>query len=357
LLGHIGKLVIAQVMPAPYAEVAREAGGWPTAELEEARLGFTSADVSAALLRAWQLPDLVVCAVGFRDRPDALPEGVTDDVRALVRLMRLTSHTESLLCDREKAAPLQAMSRDAARWFDLSEGEIEAFLVGLESGISETAEMLSVRVPADLSHQEIVEKARQQMVNVSLGIAAAGKEAEKKAETDRLTGLPNRAAFDRFLEDQLRERLRGKGTQALGVLLIDIDRFKSVNDTYGHPVGDEVLRMVGGLLARLTRQRAGDMPARYGGEEFAIVAPQSTPFGLRTMAARLRRAIEAETLQVDGRELRVTASFGGACISDVRSMDDGAMLIKIADLHLYKAKEGGRNRSEIHSRVDFPRPG
>jgi diguanylate cyclase (GGDEF)-like protein len=100
--------------------------------------------------------------------------------------------------------------------------------------------------------------------------------------------------------------------------------------------------------------RKGDLPARYGGEEFAVVAPQTTPFGLKTMAERLREAIEQELVRFEEKELKVTASFGGACLSEVRAESDGAMLIKLADHHLYKAKESGRNRCEIYSKLQMP---
>ena len=107
--------------------------------------------------------------------------------------------------------------------------------------------------------------------------------------------------------------------------------------------------MVGSVLTNTTRK--GDLPARYGGEEFAVVLPQTTPFALRTAAERLRAAIEKAVLEYEGNELRVTASFGGACVVDVADGSDGKKLVKLADHYLYKAKENGRNRSEIAQRI------
>ena len=164
----------------------------------------------------------------------------------------------------------------------VSGSELNALLVGLETGINETAELLSIQLPAD-SHQEVLDRARMQMVDVSLGTAADLRVAERRnrelesekqaletrASTDRLTGLPNRAAFDAFLEREIRMRVAGPVPRALGLVMIDVDHFKRFNDTHGHAAGDEVLRMVGALLGRMTRK--GDLSARYGGEEFAVV--------------------------------------------------------------------------------------
>ena len=244
--------------------------------------------------------------------------------------------------------------------------EVDALLVGLEAGIGETAELLAIQLPSGSSHEELINQARMQMVNVSLGTAVdlaaerrrnaeletEKKELESRASTDRLTGLPNRAAFDAFLERHIRSRLDGTMPRALGLIMVDVDKFKSFNDTYGHATGDEVLRMVGGALERLTRK--GDLSARFGGEEFAVVLPQTNPFGIKTVAERLREAIAQEVLEVDGQKLSVTASFGCACIAKFEAPTDAAALIKLADHFLYQAKKKGRNRCECYPRLEFP---
>ena len=136
------------------------------------------------------------------------------------------------------------------------------------------------------------------------------------------------------------------------MVLLDVDHFKRFNDDHGHQAGDEVLRMVGRTLKRLTRR--GDLAARYGGEEFAVVAPQTTPFGIRTLAERLRQGLEDEILEFEGKTLNITASFGSACVAQIAAASDGRALIKLADHYLYKAKENGRNRCETYPKVQFP---
>jgi diguanylate cyclase (GGDEF)-like protein len=364
LFAHFGKLILARALPEEYEPVLSEAGGWPEPEAEERCLGFRSTDVCATLLKSWDLPELIYVTVGSWSRPSAV-EGLADPVsRRLAEILHLANLAERVLCGTDKGAALVELQRAMEKGHGIPENETNALLLGLESGIKETAELLSIKLTGG-SHEAILDQARQQMMNVSLGaavdLAAAQRrnqelEGEKKvlesrASTDRLTKLPNRAAFDAFLEREIRARLAGAVPRALGLVMVDVDHFKRFNDTYGHPVGDEVLRRIGALLERMTRK--GDLAARYGGEEFALVIPQTTPVGLKTVADRLREAIQQESIEVDGQRISVTASFGGACITRFASLADGAALIKLADQHLYQAKKEGRNRCVVYSKVEF----
>ena len=140
----------------------------------------------------------------------------------------------------------------------------------------------------------------------------------------------------------IESRLRGNSPNALGILIMDVDHFKSFNDTHGHVVGDAVLERVGHWLKGATR--ATDFIARYGGEEFAAILPNTTLADLGTVAERIRQKIEGEMIELDGKQLRVTISLGGACVTRVASLGDGKALIELADECLYEAKNAGRNR-------------
>src|SRR5262245_1285452 len=366
LFAHFGKLVLTRCLAEEYEPVLLEGGGWPSVRLEEQRLGFSSTDVCATLLKSWDLPALIYVTVGTWSHPEEL-ERLEDPLqKQLGHVLALAHLGEQVLCNLEKGEPLARLHQEMARVFRVPEGEVNALLVGLESGINEAAELLSIQLPRHTSHEEVIQQARTQMVQVSLGtaldLAAAQRrneelETEKtllatRANTDKLTGLPNRAAFDAVLEQEVQARIDGTLPRALGLLMIDVDHFKRFNDTHGHPVGDEVLRMVGGLLGRLTRK--GDFSARYGGEEFAVVLPRTNPFGLKTLAERLREAIEKEVLEVEGQPVSVTVSLGGACIARFEDAQEGAALVKLADQYLYRAKKNGRNRCELHPRMEFP---
>lgn len=157
---------------------------------------------------------------------------------------------------------------------------------------------------------------------------------------DPLTGLSNRRHFNTVLEGEV-DRVARSGEAAL-LLLIDIDHFKNVNDTYGHPAGDEVLRVVAKTLQACVRPM--DTLARYGGEEFVVVLPACQPAFGHAVAERIRRTIEKTTIPVaPGVELNITISIGGAfALQWIRSTTE--LWTERADQQLYQAKATGRNR-------------
>ena len=162
---------------------------------------------------------------------------------------------------------------------------------------------------------------------------------ERLAIVDELTGLYNRRMFDTILNGEI-TRAQRYG-RSLSILLLDIDRFKRINDTYGHAAGDEVLRKLAQLLNDSVR--AENSVCRYGGEEFAIVVPEFGAEAACEMAERLRDIVEHSTFASDkGEPLKITLSIGVAVFPQTaRSAED---LTKAADGALYAAKEGGRNR-------------
>ncbi|HEX9050269.1 MAG TPA: sensor domain-containing diguanylate cyclase [Anaeromyxobacter sp.] len=173
------------------------------------------------------------------------------------------------------------------------------------------------------------------------------EQTERLATTDGLTGLLNHRTFQGRLDEQLAHAERyGK---RLSLLIGDIDHFKSVNDTYGHPVGDLVLKGVARTLAK--EARATDLVARYGGEEFAVVMPETDAAGALVIAERIRERVAQLGLETDRGPLRVTMSLGVATFPE-----DGAKkgaLVERADACLYQAKRSGRNRTVA---AGAPRP-
>jgi diguanylate cyclase (GGDEF)-like protein len=165
---------------------------------------------------------------------------------------------------------------------------------------------------------------------------------QKQAVTDELTGLFNHRRFQEVMTAEV-ERARRYG-QEMGLIMLDIDNFKQVNDTYGHLQGDFVLREVARVLRQSSREI--DEPARYGGEEMAVALPQTDLEGAYQFAERVRHAVEALELPLptgDG-TLKVTASFGVASLATADHADKDA-LVAAADRALYEAKRTGKNRT------------
>jgi diguanylate cyclase (GGDEF)-like protein len=172
---------------------------------------------------------------------------------------------------------------------------------------------------------------------------------ERLATTDGLTGLTNHRTMQERLEDQLAQAQRyGK---RVSFLLCDVDHFKSVNDTYGHPVGDEVLRAVARTLQKEARNT--DVVARYGGEEFAIVMPETDTGGATVIAERIRDRVARLVHQTPQGPLRITISLGTATFPD--DARTKAELIERTDGCLYHAKRHGRNQSVAAASLRGPR--
>jgi diguanylate cyclase (GGDEF)-like protein len=174
---------------------------------------------------------------------------------------------------------------------------------------------------------------------VAVGIATAGKWAlsEATALVDPLTQLSRRHVFEDALRREV-ERVRRHGG-AVGVVLVDLDHFKRINDTYGHPAGDRLLARVGRLL-RLTARNA-DVASRYGGEEFAVLLCETGLPGAVAFAERFRQGLRETGFDVPGGTEHITASVGVAVGG---GLVDAAALLEAADRALYGAKNGGRDR-------------
>jgi two-component system cell cycle response regulator len=185
---------------------------------------------------------------------------------------------------------------------------------------------------------EINTRSLERSLRYALKLGETLEQLHRLATRDELTGLLNRREFDRILGEE-EERARRFG-RSLGLVMLDLDRFKSVNDTYGHPAGDAVIREA---AARLKASiRTVDRVARYGGEEFAVMLAEVDARVTHGAAKRIVGAMAAKPVVLpDGRELAVTLSAGSACFP--KDADGVKRLALVADQALYRAKAEGRN--------------
>ncbi|MBD9447926.1 PleD family two-component system response regulator [Rhizobium sp. RHZ01] len=266
-------------------------------------------DPQAALFEASETPfELVIVNANF-DNYDPL---------------RLCSQLRSL--ERTRFLPILIITE---------QGDDDMVIRALELGVNDY-------IVRPVDPNELVARSLTQMRRKRYNdrLRASVKQTIELAVTDPLTGLSNRRYLDNHLSTLFnRSMARGR---PLSVLITDIDRFKQVNDTYGHDAGDDVLRE----FARRIRStvRGADLACRYGGEEFVVVMPDTSPEVAAAVAERLRSVVETVPflLKSTGQELDVTASFGIS--SRISSILTPGQLMKQADLALYEAKTGGRNR-------------
>ncbi|MDN7180087.1 diguanylate cyclase [Caballeronia sp. SEWSISQ10-4 2] len=169
-------------------------------------------------------------------------------------------------------------------------------------------------------------------------------ELQRLTNSDGLTGLSNRRCLDDYMNAEWKRAARDQSQ--LGFLMIDVDNFKSYNDTYGHVAGDDVLKLVARAIES-SLNRPADLAARFGGEEFAVVLPSTSAGGLRLLGEKIRMAVEALAVPHTGSASeRVTISVGGV-MQVPQPSEEVKQLIEAADLALYRAKRDGRNRVEV----------
>jgi diguanylate cyclase (GGDEF)-like protein len=154
---------------------------------------------------------------------------------------------------------------------------------------------------------------------------------------DVLTGVLNRKALMEKIDDY------NNKNKSLGIIMIDIDNFKVINDTYGHLVGDQILKEFTAIISNTIRK--SDFVGRYGGEEFLAVIPDLDVDEVKTIAERIRKNIESEIFHIGSLSLKITASLGVYVLTEKSKIEDA---IKLADDALYEAKKSGKNRVIVH---------
>lgn len=230
-----------------------------------------------------------------------------------------------------------SVSRQHVR-ITVTEGQAEIEDVGSTNGTFLNDESLEGRV--QLRNNDLIKVGRTVFKFIAHNNieAAYHDEIYRLTTVDGLTQVNNRRSFDEAIEREI-SRCRRYG-RTLSLVLIDVDHFKRINDTFGHLAGDAVLKEVASAIKK--RIRKEDLLARYGGEEFAVLTPEVDQKGALAMAEKVRKVVEKHEFSFDGERIPVTISCG---VSTLGKKGDGAeALVQRADEKLYEAKEAGRNQ-------------
>lgn len=319
-------------------------------ELETAALGFSHAEAGAALANKWKLPDRYVQTIMHHHAPD----GAGADARGLVRVVGLGAMIAQALMSTNPTQDVPRLLGAAKHWFGLPASEMVVLFKQIGQASVELGKLFDKRVGQVPDTATLMREANDELMQQHM---QAMREAEtlrernntllKQTITDALTGIGNRKHF----QDES-ARLYEESTtigRPLVLLMLDGDKFKSVNDTHGHHVGDAVLKELAGRISKAV----GDLgvACRYGGEEFAVLLPGTTLDEGRELAESVRRAIcgsefDLSSIENAPKTLPVSVSIGVACNDP--SGNSGytcfTSQIEAADKALYTAKHNGRNR-------------
>lgn len=261
---------------------------------------------------------------------------------------RLSQGIDDATLRREQAteflAQLQQLTSGVSAKIDAHSrtvGDINEELTGTPAQTDAVVAAIARLVESNTAMQSQLQVAQMQLKEQASLLEAR----QEEARTDPLTRLRNRRAFDHELAHRIEQCSLQRTT--LSLLMLDVDHFKQCNDNYGHPAGDEVLRLVGRLLAEKAAEIPGAFAARYGGEELALLFSGQSLQSAAELGDEVRRLIEQATIHYAGRSLSVTVSMGAA----ERIAGEGpAEFIARTDAALYAAKKAGRNCLHLHER-------
>ncbi len=356
LLQDIGMLVIDAWSPEFYDRFPRSRPSHEAVSAYEFEaLGMDHAGVGAHVLRSWSFPEVLASAVAGSHEP--LEGTINQEFVTMAKVLHIASEMADLISgghDRDegflrleaKALELLDMrSEDLAEIFEAVTDEVGplAQLFEIDMGDAFVARTITDRAKEVLlvrNLRAIQEATVLKQVNVNLQRKARTLEEENRR--DPLTCLYNRSYHDKIVQEEFASAEENRWP--LSLCFIDLDHFKSVNDTHGHQVGDVVLQKAAELLVQATR--GSDVVARYGGEEFVIIMPGTAEDGVKVVCRRILESFRKAEFHapVGGEAIHVTASIGIATYNPGSEFKTAEDLVRAADKAVYAAKLGGRDR-------------
>jgi diguanylate cyclase (GGDEF)-like protein len=351
LLADIGMLVLDQVCADQYGKIHEKITTHEElVAAERAELNMTHAEVGGILAGQWKLPPLLSSPIAFHHSPELVEDAA---LRKLTELVALAGRCADVFVDANAAEAIASVRKMCQQQHGMAEADVDALLDDIGKRTKEVASLFEINIGSAANYEAILKRANETLVEITLqsqqqatqlkaqtqNLEQQNQVLKKQATTDGLTGLANRARFDVFMAEQF--DIHRKSGKPVSLLLMDVDKFKSVNDKFGHPAGDKVLKALGALLG--SAARAQDLAARYGGEEMALVLPGTSRATAAAIAESIRRAIAARPIPVGAAQLPITASIGVACLEPNSPFREPAHLLKAADLGVYNAKHSGRN--------------
>lgn len=343
LMQDIGVLAMLAVQTEQYAPLIIESAGnhAKLMELEQQRLGLDHVQVGTAMAEKWRMPTPIV--VGIRHHHDKTPP--TNEDETLVKCIVVGELAASVMAESHITQGFAVLYSTANAWFDQAEQDIEQLIDKVQQSSLEVAKLLEQQIGEIPSSQELMNRANERLFESQLETQREADQAKRDSLTDALTGIPNRMHFDQVVSVALADAVSSQ--TPIAVLFSDADKFKFVNDTYGHPCGDAVLVE----LAKRVSETVGDRGTvcRYGGEEFVVVLPGMDTTQGAVVGEEIRLSIAERPFDMKGvagapdEPLPRTVSVGVACWKPGYEGLSAEQLTQRADKAVYTAKESGRN--------------
>jgi diguanylate cyclase (GGDEF)-like protein len=327
----------------------------PLNVVESQTFGYDHQEVGAELLKMWNLPESIYLPIRYHHETRNVPP----KIEKLCSVIRASDRLAAVYCGSSKVKSAREAQDMLSKTFGLSEERSLALIDRVAEKSRELLVQFDVAPGMMRPFSEILEEANQELARLNLSyemLAMAHKEAQEKSERlaeglraanrelrdlafrDDLTGLYNYRHFNNAMQKEI-ARCHRYG-RPFSLVLLDVDGFKTINDTHGHPTGDLVLQAIANDIQK--RTRTVDTVIRYAGDEFALMLPETDRAGAMIKAENCRQNIEALQIPIEGNTVRVTVSVGVASYIG-RTAQKESKLLDAADRALYESKEKGRN--------------
>jgi len=334
LLQDIGILAFHALLPEEYFPVFSSTDNHHALLAAEYEIFGIGHDVlGAALLDHWKFPSYAPDACRHSH---ATPEKPNAEIRECVAA---SGYVTDYFLSQDKEKKIDEVTRVAEAYLGLDAHALIEVLEVMQTELQHVEDLFEISILSSVHLSNIITEARELLTTHAI---MKVRELEDKVQHDGLTGARNRAYFDGAFRNEF--QLSSQQGLPISLAMIDIDNYKTFNDTYGHIAGDGVLVTVARTITDQIRQT--DMLCRYGGDEFALILPGTSLAASRNILARVRESIEQITHKPDeANTVRITASIGLAVNMDKeKSFDSFSEMLEAADRALYAAKHAGRNR-------------
>jgi len=362
LLMDMGLIIMYMSQPDEYLKVFDEKKTAKMAldEAERKVFGFDHQEVGSAMLKEWGLSEDIHVPIAYHHKTGECPP----DHRDMAEVLKMSDIASSVYHSDKSTEKLMEIQELLQKKLDISEEEAGTFIDEVAEKTIEILATFEIDAGDMKPYSQILQEANEELGKLNLSyeqlvmelkkekdkvdaMATELKSANEKlrglAFQDGLTGLYNRRYFEEQLEKEL-DRVN-RYSRILSLIMIDIDHFKNINDTYGHPQGDIILSTVADVFNKSIRHP--DTAARYGGEEFVVILPETNVQGAVVLAERLREAVEKLEINADTKIIKITISLGVTEYKAEKGRKSPTEVIDTADKALYHSKETGRNKLSI----------
>ena len=338
--------------------------GRPLTQVEREIFDFDHQDVGSEMLKMWGLPENVYLPIKYHHDTESAPL----NLKPLCQLIHASDRISAVYYGSGTVRNVRRSRELLAQKFDLNEKRAMNLIDSVAQKSDELLSQFNIEVRKTQSYSELLQKANEELSRLNFScetlivefreskaraellaaeLKAANSKLRNAAFRDDLSGLYNHRFFHESLSGEIEAAERYR--HPVSVIMLDVDNFKTINDTHGHQMGDAVLRTVGQYLFRTSR--ASDIPARYGGDEFVILLRDTTLDGAKVRAKTICSEIATTPIQIDGIKVDITVSVGVAGYHQ-RAPVSKNQLINLADKAMYQSKRDGRNRVSVQEESD-----